>query len=230
MASAVLYVDAVRHCDTGTGMRGDTDIANGVVDCDYLTQHGRTVSRITRVDARDNRNAGGGEILVIKRPALLAVNESDSTSVGVAPSKTHINTGRGSVLVILIYIARVIGWIDGRRNRTSFHICRLNNGPCSDHPGDTLRLHAAGALDGIVQSEVWRRRRTLDARGPLREVAQRCLLKGEVWDEGNTRMSCDEFAPFAPSHSRKFVSRGGRVRKPSVGAEFNDHASLEIHG
>jgi hypothetical protein len=40
-----------------------------------------------------------------------------------------------------------------------------------NHPGDTLRLHAAGALDGIVQSEVWRRR-CFDMVRPLAAVSK----------------------------------------------------------
>ena len=94
------------------------------------------------------------EIFVIERPAALHLDKP-AAAVGTLPGPANVDAGWSSVFIVLICIARVVGWGNKRRwHRTSFDIRGLHIRPAGYRAGNSFGLDSGRTLDGIVRREV----------------------------------------------------------------------------
>jgi hypothetical protein len=152
------------------------------------------------VEPRDDRDRGGGQILVVHRPTALQVDHLDAGAVptGDRPGEFHVDAAGRGILVALVHLARVVERVHlGRNGRTALDVGLLHARPGCQRRRERVGLDARRTADGEVGEHVRQPGAAVTLAGELHHphellgrevpVERHQLDPGEALDESRPR-------------------------------------------
>src|SRR5262249_41832832 len=141
--------------------RGGRDANNAdiIIDPDHFSEHRGPVTIVKLIEAGNYADLGSDQVFVVKRPALLEVDEIHSRPVRMPPCPVGIDADRRRRKIALIAGLRIVGWVYWWRCRPTLNISNLHVGSPCETARESNRIGPRGRLDHHIRSEDGLRRR-----------------------------------------------------------------------